>query len=151
MFICSFTILYLIAISSITFSKVIKKYDVYNDLAHYKYIPMSKSIHDSINYMDKYILNANKDVYILDSDAVVYMIPIDRYHKDYDMFNKGNFGSRGEEGKIEDLKNEKNIFILIKKDGVARNWQTPEKVIDFVKNNFKKIGEILVFDIYIKE
>ena len=94
---------------------------------------MTDSIYNAIIEMDNFILSCNKEVYILDSDAALYMIPIDRYHKDYDMFNKGNFGSRGEEGKIEDLKEEKDIIVLIKKDGIAR------------------IGEILIFDIYIKE
>ena len=34
----------------------------------------------------------NKKVYILDAEAAIYMIPINNYNKDYDMFLKGNIG-----------------------------------------------------------
>ncbi len=150
-FCCSFLLLYIQVITIKNYIDTTKEYKIRNNISHYRSIPMTDSIYNAIIEMDNFILSCNKEVYILDSDAALYMIPIDRYHKDYDMFNKGNFGSRGEEGKIEDLKEEKDIIVLIKKDGIARNWQTPEKVIDFVKNNFTKIGEILIFDIYIKE
>ena len=150
-FCCSFILLYTLVNTIKNYINETKKYEIRNDISHYKFIPINDLLYNVIKNMDTFILSCNKDVYILDSDAVVYMIPIDRYHKDYDMFNKGNFGLRGEEGKIEDLKNEKDIIVLIKKDDVKKNWQTPETVTDFVKNNFIKIGDINIFDIYVKE
>ena len=115
---------------------------------HFKLIPNTS--YSSILEVDDYIKNQNKDVYILDSSAALYTIPINQYNKNYDMFNKGNLGSKGEVGIIEDLKNKTNIQILILQDNYIRNWQTPLKVIDYVKNDLNKIGSVGIFDIYEK-
>ena len=118
------------------------------EINHFKLIPNSS--YSTILEVDDYIKRQTKDVYILDSSAVLYTIPIDQYNKNYDMFNKGNLGSKGEDGIIEDLKNKANIQILILQDNYRRNWQTPLKVIDYVKNDLNKIGSIEIFDIYEK-
>ena len=77
------------------------------------------------------------------------MIPIDRYYKDFNLFNKGNLGSKGEDGQIEKInKLNSGDKILIKNNNYKRNWQSPEKVISYIKNNLNKIGEISIFDIY---
>lgn len=39
-------------------------------------------------------------------------------------------------------------MILIRKDGYSRNWQNPEKVRKYIKDEMMKTGEIGVFDIY---
>ena len=98
--------------------------------------------------MDEFIISQSKDVYILDFIASYYMIPIDRYTKDFDMFNLGNFGSKGEQGQIEKIQKTENGMFLIRKDGYRRNWQNPENVREYVKNNMTKTGEIGIFDIY---
>lgn len=101
--------------------------------------------------VDNYMLKQNemgKKVYILDSDACIYMIPLDKYNKNYDMFLKGNLGSKGEELQIENLDKERNTIILIKNDKYNKNWQIPKKVIKYVQENWNKTGEILIFDIY---
>lgn len=112
----------------------------------------SKSnIKDMIITVDNYILKQNeigKKVYILDSDACIYMIPLDKYNKNYDMFLIGNLGSKGEEGQIENLNKERDTIVLIKNDKLTRNWQTPKEVIKYVQENWNKTGEILIFDIY---
>ena len=51
-------------------------------------------------------------------------------------------------GQIENLKKEPNKKVLIKSDKYSRNWQNPEEVRKYVKNNMRKIGEIGAFDIY---
>ena len=38
---------------------------------------------------------AGKDVYILDVMSAIYTVPQDKYYKNYDMFNRGNFGKDG--------------------------------------------------------
>ena len=79
------------------------------------------------------------------------MIPLDRYNKDFDMFLKGNLGSKGEQGQIDKIKN-MNVHakILIKNENYARNWQNPNEVTNYIKNNLNKIGQIEYFDIYEK-
>ena len=57
------------------------------------------------------------------------------------MFNKGNLGAKGEEGIIEELKNKQDFQILILQDKYKKNWQTPLKVIEYVKKEFKKADE----------
>lgn len=58
----------------------------------------------------------------------------------------GNLGIDGVKGLIEEIKNMKNTNILIGKEELK--YQEPKEVIDFIKNNYKKIGEIEEFYIY---
>lgn len=118
-------------------------------LNHFSNIPISSTLQARIIEVDAYIKDEERDVYILDSEAAVYMIPLDKYNKDFDMFLKGNLGSASEEGQIEKIKSMKNAIILIKNDKMALNWQTPTKVIEYVKTNLKKIGTVSFFDVYI--
>ena len=134
--------------SVLTHIKSIKDEEYFN---HFKYIEVEKNIYEAITKIDEYIENQeDKDVLILDSMAAAINIPIDKYYKNYDMFNLGNFGSKGENGIIEDLKFRKNTLILIKKGKYKTNWQHPNKIIDYVRSNFKHIDEIEVFDVYSK-
>ena len=41
-----------------------------------------------------------------------------------------------------------NSVILVKNDKMALNWQTPTKVIEYIKNNLEKIGTVSFFDVY---
>ena len=118
-------------------------------LNHFSNIPISDTLQDRIIEVNNYIRNEERKVYILDSEAAVYMISLDRYNKDYDMFLKGNLGSASEEGQIDKIKNMENTVILVKNDTMALNWQTPTKVIDYVKTNLEKIGTVSFFDVYI--
>lgn len=118
------------------------------ELKHFKFTIMSENYIKSIKNIGEYINSSQKKVYILDATASVYMIPIDRYNKDYDMFLKGNLGKDGEEGQIEKLKNEENAIILIMNSKYKRNWQNPEKVRSYIINNKEKTGDIGNFEIY---
>lgn len=118
-------------------------------LNHFSNIPISSTLQARIIEVDAYIKDEERDVYILDSEAAVYMIPLDKYNKDFDMFLKGNLGLASEEGQIEKIKNMENAVILIKNDKMALNWQTPTKVIEYIKNNLEKIGTVSFFDVYI--
>lgn len=136
----------------IYFSKYIKDAKQYTELEHYRYIKMPDEQINMIQHVQTYIiLNEDNNVYILDSDAALFMIPLNKYNKDFDMFLKGNLGSKAEEGQIQKIQYmENNTKILIKNDKYRRNWQNPNKVTDYIKENLEKIGEIEYFDIYIK-
>lgn len=122
------------------------------EIKHYKYIEMSQGLKDKIKSIDNYILEAEQNgdrVYILDAEAAIYMIPIDRYNKGYDMFLKGNIGKDGEQGQIEKIKQKNdNEIILVRKSNLKTNWQTPKEVVKYVRENLEKIGEINIFEIY---
>lgn len=87
----------------------------------------------------------------MDASAVIYMIPLHRYNKNYDMFLIGNLGVNGSQAIIDDLNNKENIIILILKNEELMNWQTPRDVIRYIKDNYVKDGKIGIFDIYKKE
>ena len=89
-----------------------------------------------------------KNVYMLDAEAALYTIPLDIYNKDYDMFLKGNLGSKGEDGIIERIQKEENAVYLLKMDYL--NWQNPNKVRDYIMSNLNYKGNISIFYIYEK-
>ena len=125
------------------------KYFPTHTLKHFENIPISSNLLDKINTVNDYILLQNDEVYILDAEAAIYMISLNKCHKDFDMFNKGNFGSKGENGIIEEIKQfPEGTKLFIKNKQYAKNWQTPMEVISFVENTYPKIGEISIFDIY---
>lgn len=71
-----------------------KEVNTYKELQNFKYIKAEDS---GIQKIDQFILESeknNKTVYILDATAAIYMIPLNRYNKDYDMFLKGNLGRK---------------------------------------------------------
>ena len=135
-------------IGSFNLINCLNKIDKRNQINHFKLIP--DSIYSRVKEVDEYIKSQDKNVYILDASSVLYTIPINQYNKNYDMFNKGNLGAKGEEGIIEDIEKKKDFQILILQDKYNRNWQTPLKVIEFVKTNLNKVGSVGVFDIYEK-
>lgn len=122
------------------------------DLKHFKNIPISIEMYNEIKNIDNYIntqkIQYGKKVYVLDSSAALYMIPLDIYNKDYDMFNKGNFGKNGETRIIQNIKEESECQYLLLKNNYLVNEQTPTNIIEYVKNNKIKVGEISVYDIY---
>ena len=140
-------ILFIIYDFSINIYNYIIQKDNFSVLKHYKNIIISENLEGEILNINQYIKN-NGDVKILDSSAGVYMIPLDRTNKDYDMLNKGNLGFNGEERIINEISNSKNIKYLILKDEFPRNWQTPMKVINYVKENKTKVGEIAIYNVY---
>lgn len=128
--------------------KLYKLQNINMELEHFKYLPLDKESISDTKKINEFVLLNDKKVYILDASAVIYMIPINRYNKNFDMFLNGNLGSQGEFGQIEKIKQETDILVLIKNKNYRRNWQNPEKVRNYIINNMKKIGEIGVFDIY---
>ena len=43
------------------------------------------------------------------------------------------------------LNDEDNVVYLIKQEGYALNWQTPTKVIEYVRNNMKELEKVDIF------
>ncbi len=123
------------------------------EIEHFENIEIPEYLQDRIIEIDKYIKEKEKQgitVYILDAESAVYTIPLNKYTKDYDMFLKGNIGKDGEQGQIEKIKKEKNenIIYLVRKDNETLNWQSPIKVITYIKENLRHVGEIEFYDAY---
>lgn len=109
-----------------------------------------KELYNNIAMKEKEYENQGKSVNILDSNAVALHIPMDKYVKNYDMFNKGNFGKDGEEGIIKQIKEKNNQVYLVKKHQFQKNWQNPKLVTEYIENNLTKIDEVDIYDIYEK-
>ena len=128
------------------------KVDKNNEISHFRKIEINPNLENRINRIDEYILKKeqeNKNVYILDAEAAIYMIPLDKYNKDYDMFLKGNIGKDGEEGQIEKIKQrDESTLYLIRKENIRSNWQTPMSVVEYIRDNLEKIDDIEIYDVY---
>ena len=123
----------------------------YSTLKHFYGVKIDSNLLNIIKITDDYIVKSNEKVYILDTSASVYMIPIDRYNKNYDLFCIGNFGKGNEEQIIENIIQQNDSKFLILNSNCDMNWQMPMKVINYVKENFSKSGQIGIFDIYEKK
>ena len=143
----------LLTVTLLTVNIEIKNIDTLSSLSKYKsinnfkYIYVDSSISNLIEKTDEYIASQNKAVYILDSNAAVYMIPINRYNKNYDMFNVGNLGAGGEEAQIQKIKNEDAKYLILNRQYTI-NWQTPVTVKKYVEENLKYVESIGIYDVY---
>lgn len=121
------------------------------ELSHFIGIPENTGLKERILEIQNFILQnkeVGKKVYILDAEAALYMIPLDIYNKDYDMFLKGNLGKEGEAGIIDRIKKEEKVIYLIKQSGL--NWQNPDNVRNYVVNNLNFTGAISIFWVFEK-
>lgn len=91
---------------------------------------------------------SGKKVYILDATAAIFMIPIDRYNKDFDMLLKGNLGAKNELDKY--LENNENVIVLINSNEEYLNWQHPKELTDRIIESWEQIGSIIRFYVYSK-
>ncbi len=120
---------------------------------HFKNIIIESNLNSQIDEVDNFIKQkeeVGKTVYILDCSAAIYMIPLDRYNKNYDMFNLGNFGGNGNKGIIEDIKQKQDAIFLILQEKYINNWQHPIEITNYVKENYKKVDQVAIFDAYEK-
>ena len=104
---------------------------------------------EKIEKMDKFIIEKNiegKEVIILSHQAGLYLIPLQKNNGVFDLPFKGNLGKEGENGLIDKISKLKSCVILITKGNLF--WQESEKANEFVRNNFRKIGEIEGYEIY---
>lgn len=123
------------------------------NIEHFRNIMIDDNLYSRIVELSNYIKEQSKDgrtVYILDATAATYQIPADKYNKNYDMFNRGNLGGRGQNGVLDDIESKENLLLLIMKDDYKKNWQHPKALTDYIIENYDKVGEIDIFDIYQK-
>lgn len=136
------------------FTKYINNEERRTDVNHFNNLIIDKYAYSAITGMGEFMKEFEKNgstVYILDSSAPMYNIPLDKYYKDYDMFNIGNFGAKGEDGVIEDLKKKDNVYLLVQKMEYPYTWQHPDKITKFVVENYEDIGDAGMFDVYVKK
>lgn len=128
--------------------------DTDHNLKHYNSLTIDGDVVNEITTIDNYILSEKSNgvnVYIIDPTSAFFMIPLDKYTKNFDMLLNGNIGAGGN-NKIIDIINQadENSIFLIKNVNYKRNWQNPELIRSYIISNMTKMGEIKSFDIYKK-
>lgn len=132
----------------------LKNKELNTTIQHYNHIEISNDLKERIDQISKFTNKMEaqgKKVYIIDAEAAVYNIPLNKYIKNYDMFLKGNIGKDGEDGIIEKINSERNdVVYLVKQKQYRLNWQTPTKVIGYIRNNMQEIEDVSIFTAYKK-
>lgn len=146
-------ILFSVGISALQLIEYSKSENKSTNHKHFNNIIIDEDFDLQITKVDEYIKQKEeegKTAYLLDFAAAMYMIPLDRYNKDYDIFALGNFGAKGNKGVIEDIKQKENAIFLIASDEYGIHWQQPIEITDYVKENYKKVDSVEIFDVYEK-
>lgn len=130
------------------------KENVLVPLKHYEgiYVPkyLSNRISDVTDKVRLYS-NSGRESIIIDAEAAIYDIVLNKYKKNYDMLLIGNIGERGVEKIINEIKDSHNVYYFVKNPQYALNWQLPEDIIDYIRNNLKYHETVSVFDVYYKD
>ena len=150
----------LVVIVLISFKNVIierninVKENVLVPFKHYEgiYVPeyLSKRISDVTDKVRAYS-NSGRESIIVDAEAAIYDIVLNRYKKNYDMLLIGNIGENGVEKIINEIKDSHNVYYFVKNPQYALNWQFPEDIVDYIRNNLKYHETVSVFDVYYKD
>ena len=150
----------LVVIVLISFKNVIierninVKENVLVPFKHYEgiYVPeyLSKRISDVTDKVRAYS-NSGRESIIVDSEAAIYDIVLNKYKKNYDMLLIGNIGENGVEKIINEIKDSHNVYYFVKNPQYALNWQLPEDIVDYIRNNLKYHETVSVFDVYYKD
>ena len=121
---------------------------------HYEgiYVPkyLSNRISDVTDKVRSYS-NSGRESIIIDAEASIYDIVLNRYKKNYDMLLIGNIGEHGVEKIINEIKDSHNVYYFVKNPQYALNWQLPEDIVDYIRNNLKYHETVSVFDVYYKD
>lgn len=130
------------------------KENVLVSFKHYEgiYVPkyLSNRISDVTDKVRLYS-NSGRESIIIDAEAAIYDIVLNKYKKNYDMLLIGNIGERGVEKIINEIKDSHNVYYFVKNPQYALNWQLPEDIIDYIRNNLKYHETVSVLDVYYKD
>lgn len=133
--------------------KTVKSSDVMTDVEHFHGIFMEKD--EAADY--HIILDEIRDrkengfeVYILDNQAVQYLIPVDSYHKYLDMFLVGNLGGKSPEECLEDsLFSAGQAMYLIPPDFKGQYQYPRTAVEEFIQEKLNYAQTVGHFDCYV--
>lgn len=98
-------------------------------------------------------LKENKDVYIINDKAYVYKLESDIPINKFDLLNDGNLGKDGDIRLIKEIEykcKEKVCTFLMREDEIYDDTltQTNRKIINYINDNYKKVGKIIDLTIY---
>ena len=106
---------------------------------------------EDIQIIDSFIMdNEKKNIktIILSSEANLYMLPLQKNDREFDLPIQGNLGIQGEDGLIEKIQKQSNAKILIQTNEEDIFWQESKKARKYIEESYEKEGTIEDFDIY---
>ncbi len=106
---------------------------------------LTKEMENKIKVVNQYINNNNGKAIIFSKEAALYNIPEKRSNGAMDLPFLGNLGYGGEEAMLEQIKAKKGYQILLTKENY---WQESDKITDYIRRHYHKIGEVEEFEIY---
>ena len=112
---------------------------------------IEEEVKQTIVEVGNYVKNNDKDIIIFSTYAPLISLYLDDLDNgDYDLPLRGNFGSKGEEGIIKQIKELKNtqILLLHETDEEKEIYQFAYDAADYIKQNFNYVGQVNKFDIY---
>ena len=138
-----------IAILSIYFYNDGYKMIYPNDIKHFEYrFIRSDSLdfnHQVLDYMKK---NKNRDFVFITSGAYYYRLITDTPITYLDLTNNGNYGYHGSEKIIRDIQKRKDAIFFVFEQELGDYCQSDKPSIQYVIDHGKKIGRIMIYDIY---
>ena len=105
----------------------------------------------TIEEVADYVQNNDKNTIVLSTYAPLISLYLnDLDNGDYDLPLRGNLGSKGEEGLIEQIKELSNtqILLLHETEEEKEIYQFAYDAADYIKQNFTYVGQVNKFDIY---
>ena len=147
--VCLIVVILISGLSVLAFLPVNENY-VFSELNNYENIPIDAEADENIRTICEYIEDKKQQGYcvrITDDSAIAYKIPIDDYEKNWDMLLVGNVGLNSVENLLESP--EKCIYLVFKHTEKL-GGQNHFEVIEYIKDNYVKVDEVQVFDVYEK-
>lgn len=143
---CCFVAILVLSCSSMLILKDLPKYKQC-ELLYFEGLPISPEIEEQIQIVDAFLLEVGEDevdAIIADEDAAAYMIPIEKYYKNFNLLLIGNIGSNS----VEDLLWRESAIYLVARNEESLGKQAHTDLVEYIKKNYTKIGEVLGFDAY---
>ena len=120
-----------------------------NDINHFEYrlianpnIKFTKKVN---NYMKKH---DDKEMLLLVADAYYFKIIQDKKINKLDLINNGNCGYNGSKKIVDELKKHKESLFIINEVDFNKKSQIDKGALYYIKNNYKKVDSIGIYDIY---
>lgn len=121
-----------------------------NKVNHFEYRLINKKNLDHLMDINQYIgENANKKVVFLDGNGYLFRIINDEDCSYLDLINQGNWGYNGSEKLIDTIKKQTNSIYLVDENEFKNKNQIDLNSVKYIINNYKKIGNISQYDIYV--
>lgn len=123
-----------------------------NSIKHFEYRYISsKHIKETQLVSEKLKDYSDKELLLLFEQSYYYKISNDFPINHFDLINTGNWGYKGSEKLLKELKKKKDAVFVINRLSYEGTRQTDKTALNYVLKNCKKIDEIYGFEFYIRK